>query len=206
MAIQFLYFDLGGVLLNFSHARMCRQIAQVAGVETELVRHALFDTGLEIDYERGDIGTAEFYERICQQIERRPPLSQLAVAASDIFEVNVSTCGVLASLWGAGYRLGLLSNTNELHYNFFADGRYSLIPKPFETLALSFRIGAVKPEAKIYHAAAELAGVAPAEIFFVDDVLGNVEGARDAGFDAVQYVSTSQLVRDLRARGLRFNY
>jgi hypothetical protein len=37
-------------------------------------------------------------------------------------------------------------------------------------------------------------------------VADNVAGARQAGFDAVQYTSTLRLVADLRERGLHFNY
>jgi FMN phosphatase YigB (HAD superfamily) len=206
MPPRFLYFDLGNVLLYFSHARMCRQMAEVAGVEEEQVRHVLFDSGLEIAYERGELSTEAFYERFCQAIGRRPDFARLALAANDIFEVNVGMKAVIGSLLAAGCRLGLLSNTSELHFNFYADGRYALIPDAFEQLALSFKLGAVKPEAAMYEAAAQLAGVPPAEIFFTDDVLANVDGAREAGFDAVQYTSTPQLVAELRARGLEFNY
>lgn len=203
---RFFYFDLGNVLLYFSHTRMCRQMAQVAGVDEEQVRHVLFDTGLEIAYERGDISTDEFYNRFCHAIDRRPPLADLAMAANGIFEVNFGMKPVLTALHAAGHRLGLLSNTSELHFGYFADGRYSQIPDIFEHLALSFQIGAVKPEARIFEAAAEMAAVLPSEIFFTDDVLANVEAACEAGFDAVQFVSTSQLVDDLRQRGVRFNY
>jgi FMN phosphatase YigB (HAD superfamily) len=206
MPPRFLYFDLGNVLLYFSHARMCRQMAEVAGVEEEQVRHVLFDSGLEIAYERGELSTEAFYERFCQAIGRRPDFARLALAANDIFEVNVGMKAVIGSLLAAGCRLGLLSNTSELHFNFYADGRYALIPDAFEQLALSFKLGAVKPEAAMYEAAAQLAGVPPAEIFFTDDVLANVDGAREAGFDAVQYTSTPQLVAELRARGIEFNY
>jgi HAD superfamily hydrolase (TIGR01509 family) len=206
MTPKFIYFDLGNVLLFFSHAKMCRQMAEVSGADEELVRHVLFDRGLEFAYEKGDISTAEFYERFCEAIDRRPPLEALTLAANDIFEVNVEMRPVLGGLLAAGKRLGLLSNTNEMHYNFFADGRYALIPDAFETVALSFRIKAMKPDPEIYKAAAEMAGVAPGEVFFADDVQGNVEGARDAGFDAVVFTGARQLAEDLWARGVRFNY
>ena len=35
---KFLYFDLGRVLLHFSIERMCRQMADVAGIEPGAVR------------------------------------------------------------------------------------------------------------------------------------------------------------------------
>jgi FMN phosphatase YigB (HAD superfamily) len=43
-------------------------------------------------------------------------------------------------------------------------------------------------------------GVAPEEIFFTDDRLENVEAARQAGFDAVQFVSVAELREQLRVR------
>ena len=46
-----------------------------------------------------------------------------------------------------------------------------------------------------------LVGLAPEEVFFTDDRLDNVEGARKVGFDAVQFVGVEALREELRARG-----
>lgn len=206
MPLKILYFDLGNVLLHFSHERMCRQMAQVCDTTAERVWQVLFDDGLELRYEKGEVTSQQFYEQFCRRIDRRPDFDALERAASEIFELNVPLAAVVAQLRAAGYRLGLLSNTNESHIRYFTDGRYGLLPRTFDVLAYSCRLQAIKPEPAIYQAAAELAGVAPEEMFFVDDIPGHVAGAREAGIDAVQYTTTSQLVADLRARGLRFNY
>ena len=112
----------------------------------------------------------------------------------------------MAALDSAGYRLGILSNTCPSHWNWCATGRYTLIVRAFSVYALSYELGACKPSAEIFAGAAHLAGVKPQEIFFIDDVAGHVAGAKAAGFDAVQYTTTGQLVADLRGRGLEFNY
>lgn len=203
---KFLYFDLGNVLLYFSHDRMCRQLAEVLEVEAEAVRRLLFDTPLELDCEYGRVTNEQFYELLCDEFGRRPDYERFALAGSDIFHVNTTMKAVLAQLVASRHRLGLLSNTSDMHWQFFADGRYSMIPEAFECVALSFRLGRMKPEREIYLEAAEMAGVAPEEIFYVDDVAANVHGAREAGFDAVQYTSTPQFVADLRSRGVEFNY
>ena len=54
-------------------------------------------------------------------------------------------------------------------------------------------------------AAADLAGVAISDIFFVDDLEANVQGAREAGMDAVVFESVDKLAAQLRDRGVRFN-
>ncbi len=206
MPPEFFYFDIGKVLLCFDHAISCRQIGQLVGLDEQQVRERLFTSGIELEHERGAYTLDAYYELCCEALGTRVPRDELALAASDIFTVNFPVHAVVSQLHAAGYRLGLLSNTNEVHWNFYADGRYAIIPRLFETAALSFRIGALKPEPEIYRAAAELAGVPPEKIFFVDDVPGHVEGAREVGFDAVQYTTTAQLVADLRKRGVLLNY
>jgi putative hydrolase of the HAD superfamily len=109
-------------------------------------------------------------------------------------------------LKAAGYRLGILSNTSPAHWEFIADGRFTLIRSFFDVCVLSYQVGAMKPEAEIYRAAEVRAGVAAEHVFFVDDRAENVAGARCCGFDAVQYTTAAALAADLRQRGARINY
>ena len=104
----------------------------------------------------------------------------------------------------AGHRLGVLSNTCAAHWNYCLP-RYTLLRK-FEVYALSFEIGAMKPDPTTYRAAADLAGAAPEEIFFTDDRPENVEAALAAGYDAVPFTTAARLADDLRRRGVEFNY
>ena len=203
---KFLYFDLGNVLFCFDHEIACRQMAEVAGVTVDTVRQVAFESGLEWRYERGEISSREFYELFCDQTESRSDFEELLHAASAIFDLNKRIVPLVAHLKSAGYRLGILSNTCDAHWNYISDGRYPFVKQYFNPLALSFEIGSMKPESAIYTAAAELADVSPNEIFFVDDREENVAAATDAGFDAVQYTSVHALARALRDRGLRFNY
>jgi HAD superfamily hydrolase (TIGR01509 family) len=56
----------------------------------------------------------------------------------------------------------------------------------------------VKPSAEIFQKAVEIAGHRPEECLFIDDLAANVEGARQCGIEALQFVSAEQLERDLR--------
>jgi putative hydrolase of the HAD superfamily len=199
---KFLYFDLGNVLLYFDHRRAARQMAEVAGVPAELVWDVVFASGLEHRYEAGELSTPEFFEIFCDKTGSRPAYDALAAAAGDLFEINAPVVELLARLSTAGHRLGLLSNTCELHWNHFGSGRYPPIPAAFHSVVLSFRAKAMKPDARIYALAAEMAGVAPSEILFVDDMPGHVASARAFGFDAVQYTSPEALVAELQLRGI----
>jgi len=177
-------------------------MAEVAGVPAERVWEVVFGSGLEHRYEAGELTTPEFYEIFCRESNTRPDYDALAAAAGDLFEANAPVVELLSRLSAAGNRLGLLSNTCELHWNHFASGRYPPIPEAFHAVVLSYRAKAMKPDSRIYAHAAELAGVAPSEIFFVDDIAGHVAGARAFGFDAVQYTSPEALVAELENRSL----
>jgi glucose-1-phosphatase len=206
MAPSFLYFDLGNVVLWFDHDLACRQMGAVAGVPAKQVHEAVYASGLEHEYELGAIDDRQFYEAFCEKTGARPDMAALLSAGSDIFKLNVPIMPVIAALDSAGYRLGLLSNTCAAHWTFCGQGRFGILHFAFHVYALSFQIGVCKPDPKIFAAAAQMAGVAPEEIFFVDDIVGHVTAARAAGFDAVLYTGVQDLVEELRARELRFNY
>jgi HAD superfamily hydrolase (TIGR01509 family) len=202
---EFLYFDLGKVLVDFDIQRMLRQIGEVSGVEPARVKQAVFDSGLQQQYETGQVSSREFYDAFCRQTGTLPDYQSLHRAGNEIFELNLSLLPVVAHLTQAGYRLGILSNTCEGHWQHCRQ-RFRIVAEPFSVYALSCQIGVTKPEAAIFHKAAELAGVRPQGIFYVDDLPQHVASARAVGFDAVQYTSTPQLVADLRTRGIRLNY
>ena len=121
-----------------------------------------------------------------------------------MFCPNRKMVPLITQLVTSGYRLGILSNTCELHWQYIVN-RYRLVRRAFSITALSFKLGHLKPDPRIYAAAAELAGVAATEIFFVDDLIENVEAARKYGFDAVLYTDVPTLTSELRTRGVRVN-
>jgi FMN phosphatase YigB (HAD superfamily) len=205
MPPKFLYFDLGNVLVNFTVERMCRQIGAAADLEPAAVEAALWGDGLQQQYESGRITTAQFYELFCQRTGRRPAFDALAAAGNDIFTINGPILPVITQLAQAGNRLGILSNTCQGHWEH-CRRRFRVLSEDFSVYALSYRIGACKPAAAIFRAAAELAGCRPEEIFYADDMAGHVAGAQAIGFDAVQYTTPAALAAALRARGLTFNY
>ena len=205
MQPKFLYFDLGKVLVNFSVERMLRQIGEVAGISADQVRGGLFNAELLRGHEIGRLSSRQFYEAFCAATGTRPDFDRLILAAAEIFELNLPVLPIVAQLRQAGYPMGILSNTCETHWEY-CWRHYQSVLEGFRVCALSYKIGAVKPDAEIFLAAAKLADCQPEEIFFVDDIAGHVAGARAVGFDAVQFTSAESLANDLRQRGLRFNY
>lgn len=205
MPTRFLYFDLGNVLLSFSTHRFCEQVARTLGVDVGAIEPLLAPQGdlpsTFWRFERGDITPEELHTQLCELGACDIPVDVIAEAASDIFTPIEENLALVKHLHAAGHRLGILSNTNPWHLRFVTD-RFGQFSTSFETIVTSYDARAMKPEAAIYEYAIERAGVAAGEIFFVDDRPENVEGAREAGMDAVVYRDPGSLTQDLRTRGV----
>ena len=213
MPPAFIYFDLGNVLLTYDHHQATRQMAEVAGADEGQVWQTLFGSGLQRDYELGEMNSQRYYEIFCQRTKTLPDFVALLEAAN-VFTTNVTMVPLVAQLEAAGYRLGLLSNTNPSHWEYCANqnywgnshgSRFGTIPAAFEITVLSYEVHLLKPDLEIYRLAAQRAEVSPEAIFFTDDLIENVEAARQVGFDAVLYTGTVELYRQLRQRGVRCN-
>ena len=204
MTPKFIYFDLGKVLVDFSFERMCRQMGEAAGIEPRQVQ-AVLAAGLQADYETGRLDSRAAHEVFCRQTGTRPDYEAFSLACNDIFTPIDSMLPVVAQLYHAGHRLGILSNTCEGHWNHCLR-RYTMLRELFSVYALSFEIGAVKPDAAIFRKAAELAGCRPEEIFYTDDMPGHVAG-RGAWASMPSCIRRRRrLVKELRKRGVEFNY
>ena len=60
MSIRFLYFDLGNVLLYFSHRQAAAQLAALAGAAPEAVFDGLFKSDVNYRCDAGQLSGSEF--------------------------------------------------------------------------------------------------------------------------------------------------
>lgn len=202
MRPEFIFLDLGNVIVNFDRARSYRQMAVVADVDEGRVRKAIEDGGLQEAIERGGIDWPAFHEEFCRRTGSSPCPDALARATSDMFDLNVAILPVIAGIERAGIPIGILSNTCGIHWEHLLSSGYAVLPGHVAATVLSHEVGAIKPEPAIYEQAAELVGVAPERIFFCDDILSHVEAARRAGWDAELFTTSSALIDALDRRGV----
>lgn len=69
-------------------------------------------------------------------------------------------------------------------------------------VTVSGEIFLIKPDVEIYQKHAEDFGLDPAHTLFIDDTMVNVEGAKAAGWQAVQFTDAATLRCDLGAYGI----
>jgi FMN phosphatase YigB (HAD superfamily) len=189
--IEFVFFDLGNVLLSFDPERACLNIARRFDVSPQVARAAIYDSGLQHRFERGEVNGAVFADEVRARLGRRSnqiPTPELLDAASDMFTPVDSMPEVLQAVRDAGLPVGLLSNTCHAHWEWIRRQRYPATEFLFDVTILSYEVGAMKPDPQIYEAAEQASKVGLDRILFLDDRPENVSGALQRRWRAVECV------------------
>lgn len=196
--IRTFLFDLGNVLLHFSHDRMCAQIGALCGRSGPDVRKLLIDSGLQWDFERGLVSDVEFCRGLGAAADFTFELDTLKRAGSDIFVLNEPMLPILDALKARGHRLVLLSNTSIAHFEF-VEREYDVLER-FDDFVLSFKVGALKPDRAIFEAALKAIQCDPEDCFYTDDIADYVEAGRTFGLQAEVFTDHAALLEQLRRR------
>lgn len=195
-----LLLDLGNVLVRFDHGLTLALLEKATGVSAAALKPHVFGP-LERDFDLGRVDAQAFF----RTVEAAAGLPRLAddvwiPAWRDIFFRDERALALLPRL-AAGVTPVLVSNTNALHW----EGVLAAVPELPRLLprrALSFEIGAAKPDPAHFAAALALADAEPRDAVFADDRAEMVEAARGLGIDAYAVARPDDLEEGLRTRGL----
>jgi putative hydrolase of the HAD superfamily len=199
-----LILDYGNVVAFFDYLIVCNRLGSRLGRSGEAVREQLLEKGfakLHAEFESGLIEPAAFAESVTGLLGLSMPFEEFVRDWEDIFWLNEPVSRLIAALKSGGYTVIMGSNTNVLHANYFRKRFASTIDR-FDALVLSYEVGCMKPDARFYEACAKAAGVSARECIFIDDMAVNVEGARAAGLQSLQYVNDLGLIVGLRGLGV----
>lgn len=199
LPITAIAFDLGNVLVRVDHGRFCQRLGAAAGVSSRQVYEAVFNSGLEPEYDSGRLSSEEFHRELCRLFGINPPFSLFSQWWQDIFDPMESMAELVARLAGR-YSLFLVSNTNSLHFDYIRR-RFPLL-RHVGRFILSYRVGSRKPEPAIYQRLIQEISRPPQECLFVDDKAPFVTAARTHGLEAWQFISPEDFITRLRRHGL----
>lgn len=192
-SIDTFLFDLGNVLIYFSHDRMFAQVGTLTGRTSAAVKSWFTDQGLLVQLETGKLTTAQFATEIRNRSALEFTEDQLSVAMSDIFTPNEDMVALLPEITKCGKKLVIVSNTSAVHFD--CELRKHNWMTLFDDRVLSFEVGAMKPDPAFYSAAIVAAGSPPERCLFVDDLAVNIDAARVAGFQTLHFTGTEVFMR-----------
>ena len=195
-----LLLDLGNVLVRFDHGLTLARLEAATGVPAARLRPHVFGP-LERDFDLGRMDASAFFRAVegAAGLDRLPDAVWTA-AWRDIFFRDERALALLERL-APGVTPVLVSNTNMLHW----EGVLAVapdLPRLLPLRALSFEVGAGKPDPAHFRAALALAGAPARDAVFADDRSEMVAAARALGIDAFAVASSASLEADLARRGL----
>ncbi len=200
MKIRTCFFDMGNVLVHFSHDRMCRNIADISGLPESAVRQFLMTEQRQWMMERGELSEADFCLQLSQYSGRTLQTETVSEALGDIFQLNDSIVPVLQQLKAAGQRLVLLSNTSMAHVRFIE--RNFQVLNYLDARVLSCEVGVMKPDEPIFRAALAQAQCPAENCFYTDDIEAYTAAAATLGIQTHTYRQTDLLVAELERLGV----
>lgn len=180
--IENIIFDLGGVILTIDYHRTIEAFKQLGipdfdNLFTQFKQLTVFD-----QFERGEIPKATFLNKLKEyagdHVGDHALIDAWNAMLGYIPQTNIDFLNHLQQ----EYRLFLLSNTNDLHYEAFFDyveqwlGRRDLSPF-FEAEYYSHQIGKRKPEPEVFQQIMHEHNLSAEATLFIDDSPQHLEGA-----------------------------
>jgi putative hydrolase of the HAD superfamily len=193
-------FDLGKVLVDFDYSIAGRRIARRGKMPAAEVQRYLDHSPLLVRYETGEINRQEFFEIVRQHTGFDGSLAEFGSFFGQIFTPVEPMIALHATLRQHGYPTYIFSNTNDLA----VDEVTASFPffRNFTGYILSYQVGAMKPDAKIYEALEALANKRDVEIVYLDDRAENIAGGIKRGWQTILHESPAQSLAALQRMGL----
>ena len=199
---SYVIFDVGNVLVHIEPVAFLRSLSIDTPDNRRYYQSKIID--IVKRYERGDDSTEDFFAHLDTLFNGRDSMLQHNHGGEDLFSQNKFQQAMLSIVGapvegmeeivrrvGASVPLGLLSNTNPVHFEYCLRTFrvLALIPSHF----LSYQLKAFKPEPEIFARVIDQISLPPEEILYIDDLAENVEAARAAGFMGHRFVGVKNI-------------
>jgi len=198
--IQVICLDLGKVIVDYDPTIPLNALGARSALSMPEIMQVLADREPLLQFDRGHYSRSDFYRTMCARLRLDVSTREFEQLWTSLFLPEPLLPESFLLSLKRRYRLLMLSNVNEVHFEFIWKN-YPLV-RHIEDRLLSYELGCLKPEPAIYRIAIDRAGVLPQEIFFADDRPENVEAAREAGIVATCFQSERQLKLDLGRAGV----
>jgi FMN phosphatase YigB (HAD superfamily) len=189
MNYRAIVFDLGGVIINLNYQATADAFKRLGLTDFDAIYSQAKQDGIFDDFETGKSTPAEFRKRLRTWLGNEISDTQIDMAWNAmLLDIPAERIALLREL-KKHYRVFLLSNTNEIHLNTVfrimqethgLPDFSSLLEKQY----FSSRINMRKPDPDIFRFVLKENNLSASEVFFIDDSIQHIEGARSLGIDS----------------------
>jgi len=202
-SIEVIIFDLGKVIFDYDLEILVKAFADNSTDKKNFCDISDFlhlNDELFFGYEKGEISSKELYEKVKNILYLNVDYNKFCYIWNNIFTPNKDVISFIEKL-SAKYPVSLLSNTNDLHFNFIKQN-YESFFKKFKALHVSHLMGCRKPDKEIYQKVINFYNIKPEKLFFTDDLDINVKAARKEGINAFTFTGLENLKQSLLSLGV----
>jgi HAD superfamily hydrolase (TIGR01509 family) len=196
--VEFVLFDLGGVLIELGGVASLQELTQSVG--DEITWHRWLTSPWVRRFEKGECSESEFSTGFVDEWQLDlPPQRFLDIFRDWPVGPFPGTEELLVEVQQS-VPIGCLSNTNSMHWGY-QSSQWPILGL-FDFRFLSFELGLVKPDLAIFEAVADRLRVSRDRILYFDDVALNADAARSFGFRSEQVRGIDELRAALLDVGL----
>lgn len=196
--IRTVLFDLGNVLVRIQPDMMAKTLS-TEGLG-EITRYEENVKEYIHRYERGELLTEQVMGLLYDLFHSRYSHDMIRGAFLSIIGRPIEGMDEIVRRVGLSAHVALVSNTNDLHYEYCRRTIPALRLLPHHYV--SFQIGAVKPEPEFYQYIINDLESDPEQMLFIDDLDVNITGAEKSGFRPYKFSTVENLRTELKTLGL----
>jgi putative hydrolase of the HAD superfamily len=192
--VDVVLFDFGGVLADEGWKEGFTAIAEANGLESEQMLQIASDTVYETGYITGKGSEKSFWNAIREKTGIRRDDASLMQEIIPRFILRNWMLDLVRKLKSENLIVGILSDQTDIldklnaKFDFF---------KWFDYVFNSYHLGKGKRDITLFDDIAALLKTPPGRILFIDDHPGNVERARQSGWQAILYVDADSFRMEL---------
>ncbi len=185
--IENIIFDLGAVLVGLDSKRCVDAFEKIGAHDIAhfVAEHRVED--LFLDSEVGNINQEIFCDRVRDFVQKDIQNKDIIWAWNELLTgIPDKKKQRLLDLKQKGYRIFLLSNTNDMHWqkcanDFFPYQEQYTADDFFEKVFLSYEMRLIKPSLEIYRKVLAETGIEAEKTLFIDDNADNCKAANQLG-------------------------
>ena len=188
--IKNLIFDFGGVIIDINPKLVGQSFSEMGVKNIAKVHELAVFKGLYLDLEKGMITPAEFRDGLREVSGIKITDNQIDDAWNSMILAFPKSRFELLKKLKNNYNVYLLSNTNEIHYQYF--NQYAkdnlgvkCLDDFFTKCFYSHQMKMRKPDQEIYVKMLETGKIKPSESLYIDDLSENIESAHELGIHGI---------------------
>ena len=191
--IKAIIFDMGGVIIRFDENKYYEYLSKKYNVDENKITNIMIP--LINKFDRGDITLGVLLDSVSKNIGIKIPRKSWNYVFDTDATIDWQMISLIKSL-SKNYKIYMLTNVNRSRY-FRTNTMLKINNKLFNKKFISCYLHMTKPDRKIYQYVLAKTNLMPNEIIFIDDLIENVNGAREVGINSIVFRGYTDLVSKL---------